>query len=175
MPRPRPIDPITGKPLERSFLGKMLILFSRAVVLRCPACASRGVFENWLTLMPRCPGCGVPLQREGDGYFLGAMTLNIMVAEGIWAGAFAGLLYLTWPTPPWAALQWGSAVLMIALPLLFFPFTRTVWLAFDLLFRPVGRAEFQQPTAESPGWPGPRRRPLVPSETNPDVPSHVRR
>lgn len=52
--------------------------------------------------------------------------LNIIAAE---------LLFLTWPTPPWTLLQYGGLVLMILAPFLFFPFSKTLFLAVDLLFR----------------------------------------
>ncbi|MDQ3427890.1 MAG: hypothetical protein M3477_08695 [Gemmatimonadota bacterium] len=42
-----------------------------------------------------------------------------------------------WPTPPWAILQYGGIALMVVAPFLFFPFSKTLFLAFDLVFRPA--------------------------------------
>jgi uncharacterized protein (DUF983 family) len=120
------------------------ILFSRALLLRCPACAGGPLFSSWFSLRPACPGCGLRLQRE-EGYYTGAMALNLIVAELLWVALFVGLLIATWPTPPWSLLMWGSIVLMVLLPVLFFPHSRTLWLAFDLLLRPVERREFRRP------------------------------
>jgi hypothetical protein len=48
-----------------------------------------------------------------------------------------GVVLVTWPSPPWRLLQYGGIILMILAPVLFFPFSKTLFLAFDLLFRPA--------------------------------------
>ena len=132
------------RPRSHSGLGKALILFSRAAMLRCPACGSGGLFESWFKLKERCPGGGLLFGRD-PGYELGAMALSLIFAEGIWAVSFVTILVMTWPNPPWTFLQWGSVVLMIGLPLLMFPFTRTLALALDVLIRPIDRRELRRP------------------------------
>lgn len=62
---------------------------------------------------------------------------NIVAAELLFLGVFLVVLRLTWPTPPWTLLQYGGVVLMILAPFVFFPFSKTLFLAFDLLFRPA--------------------------------------
>jgi uncharacterized protein (DUF983 family) len=127
----------------RSSKPRALILFTRAALLRCPACAGGPLFESWFKLKPACPGCGLWLERD-EGYWTGAMGINILVAEFTWVIAFIAALMITWPHPPWQLLTYASVVLMIALPLAFFPFSRTFWVALDLLFRPVERHEFHK-------------------------------
>lgn len=61
----------------------------------------------------------------------------IVAAELLFAALFVLILYLTWPAPPWNLLQYGGAALMVVAPFALFPFTKTVFLAFDLVFRPV--------------------------------------
>ena len=60
--------------------------------------------------------------------------------------AFVGLVALfcvgawvlaQWPDVPWDTLQVGAVIAMVASPFLTYPFTRTVWLAADLIFDPV--------------------------------------
>jgi hypothetical protein len=46
------------------------------------------------------------------------------------------VVLLTQPHPPWDGIFWGGIAVMILLPVLFFPFSKTLWLAFDLIFRP---------------------------------------
>lgn len=46
-------------------------------------------------------------------------------------------------SPPWTALQWGGATLMIAAPLVCYPSSKTLFLAFDLMFRPAQPEEFE--------------------------------
>jgi hypothetical protein len=62
---------------------------------------------------------------------------NIIASELIFALAFLGVLVLTWPSPPWSVLQYGGIFLMVLAPFAFFPFSKTLFLAFDLLFRPA--------------------------------------
>ena len=137
----RPRHPVLDKPLRHTTQEKIGILFGRGMLLRCPACGQSGLFASLYTLKKTCPGCGLLLQREGDGYELGSMVVNLIVAELIWAVTFAAILYWTWPNPPWRLLQWGSAVLMVALPLLFLRHARVLSLALDLLLRPPERRE----------------------------------
>lgn len=122
-------------------MRKALILFSRAVRLRCPACGGGPLFSWWVRARTACPGCRLRLDRE-EGHFLGAMFLNLVVAEGLWAAGLALSIILTWPSPPWTAIMIGSVAAMTLLPVVFYPFSRTIWYAFDLFFQPVQKREF---------------------------------
>jgi uncharacterized protein (DUF983 family) len=149
---PRPMHPILNKPLEHSTLEKIWILFGRALTLRCPACGQFGLFAGVYALKKTCPGCGLLLQRDENGYELGGMAINLIVAEGLWVVTFVSILFATWPTPPWQLLQWGSALMMLLMPLLFLRHARVLALALDLLFRPPERKELvrtQGPRASS--------------------------
>ena len=115
-------------------------LFGRALRLRCPACGGGPLYTSWFTMVPRCPGCELRLERE-EGYFLGAMLLNLVVAEGLFIVGFAAALVLTWPRPPWNLLTWVSLVAVVLFPLALYPLSRTVWLALDLLVHPVQAEE----------------------------------
>jgi uncharacterized protein (DUF983 family) len=90
----------------------------------------------------RCPGCGLRLERE-EGYFLGAILCNLVVAELLFVAALVGVAVATWPTPPWTAMWIGSIVMMIVSPIMFYPFSKTVWLALDLAFQ-VSKPEERQ-------------------------------
>ncbi|MGH7657337.1 MAG: DUF983 domain-containing protein [Gemmatimonadales bacterium] len=116
-------------------------LFIRAIMRRCPACGSGGIFSNWFRMVEVCPGCGLPLERRESGYVVGAYMFNIIFAELVFAAIFIAVLLATWPSPPWTILTWGGVALMIILPILFYPVSRTVFLAFDLVFRPAGSAD----------------------------------
>jgi uncharacterized protein (DUF983 family) len=142
---PRRVHPVLGKPLEHSTFEKIVILFGRALLLRCPACGQSGLFDGWFALKQTCPGCGLLLQREGNGYELGSMVVNLAMAEVTWAVLFAGILITTWPNPPWTLLQWGSPALMLLLPIAFLRHARVLSLALDMLFRPIERGEMRRP------------------------------
>ena len=52
------------------------------------------------------------------------------------------VLLLTWPEPPWRAILYGGAALMIVTPTVLYPWSKTTWLAIDLVFRPIEREDF---------------------------------
>lgn len=114
----------------------LLAGFGRALLLRCPACGGRPLFQGWLSMRERCPRCGLRTERGEQGYVVGAYMFNIMAAELIWAALFLATVWATWPAPPWDALTWGGGALMVAMPFLCYPFSKTIFLAFDLAFRP---------------------------------------
>lgn len=118
------------------------LLLRRAVCRRCPNCGQRDVFVGYFKLRERCPKCGMLLERGEGDYFLGAYALNLMGVEIILAVAFVIVMVVTWPNPPWNALQYGGAALAVIAPILCYPFTKTIWLALDLIFRPPKREDF---------------------------------
>jgi uncharacterized protein (DUF983 family) len=116
-------------------MKRALLLLLRALLLRCPRCGSGGIFLTMFKLRDRCPRCDLRLEREA-GSFTGSMTFNLVFSEIVWVLCFVGILVGTWPNPPWQLLQWGSVALMLLFPVLFFPFSKTLWLALDLGIRP---------------------------------------
>jgi hypothetical protein len=54
-------------------------------------------------------------------------------------------LLATWPSPPWGLFQWSTVGLMLAIPVAFFPFSKTLFLAFDLWIRPPDAEDFDAP------------------------------
>jgi uncharacterized protein (DUF983 family) len=121
-----------GHPVRRA-----LLLFWRAARLRCPNCGGGPIFRSWFRMRPYCPACGLPLERGDQGYQVGSYMFNIVAAELIFVLVFLAVVLVTWPSPPWQLLQYGGMILMILAPVLFFPFSKTLFLAFDLLFRPA--------------------------------------
>ena len=83
------------------------------------------------------------LARGEQGYEVGAYMFNIVAAELIFAAIFLTIVGLTWPTPPWDFLLYGGIVLMLLVPALFYPFSKTLFLAFDLTFRPPMPEDFK--------------------------------
>lgn len=99
--------------------------------------------KSWFALKDRCPRCGLHLNREEGDYFLGAYMVMLIAMEAMFFVGFLLALVLTWPNPPWDAIQWIGAAVLIAGVFLAYPFSKTVWLAFDLMFRPVGSSELR--------------------------------
>jgi uncharacterized protein (DUF983 family) len=124
--------------------------FLRALRLRCPHCGGRPIFVSWARLVPNCPVCGIDLERGEQGYWVGAYFFNLMAVETIFAVWIVGFLYLTWPSPPWLLLQLTTLALMIVSPFVCFPFSKTLFLAFDLLVRPPSAEDFAVPHEVAP-------------------------
>ena len=114
----------------------------RALVLQCPNCGGGSLFEGFFKMKPRCPTCGMLLDRGESDYFLGGYTLNLIAVEILLALGFLVVVILTWPNPPWDGLMWGGVILSILGAVFCYPFAKTTWLAVDLIFRPPHREDF---------------------------------
>lgn len=122
--RPEPAAPTNEPGAPRAFL--------RGLTRRCPRCGSGGLFARWFTIRGRCPRCRLRLQRE-EGGFLGAMTINYVVTVGVWLIVLVAWLVLDLPDVHVAALTIVSLAIAALVPLLFFPFAKTIWAAVDYL------------------------------------------
>ena len=118
-------------------MPRLVTTLGRALRLRCPRCGGRGLFESWLRPKPSCPTCGQPIERPEEGYWLGALLVNLVVAELLPLGAVVGVLLATWPHPPWTLLLYGGAALAAISPFVFYPFSKLAWLAVDLYIQPT--------------------------------------
>ena len=67
--------------------------------------------------------------------------VSLIAMECVFALGFLVVLLVTWPDPPWDAIQWVGGAVLVASILGSYPFAKTVWLAVDLMFRPVGPNE----------------------------------
>lgn len=85
-------------------------------------------------MQPRCPACRLVFERE-PGYFVGAIYLNYGLTTLI---ALAGYFTLDAALGLGVGLQlalWG--VFVIAFPLWFFRYSKSLWLSLDYLVDPV--------------------------------------
>jgi uncharacterized protein (DUF983 family) len=115
-----------------------LSVTARALTLRCPRCGGGGIFRSWFHLKSECPTCGLSLERgESEDHWFGAVAVNLVAAELLGVGAIVAWIVASWPAVPWTAIQYTGPIIMIALPVLFYPFSRALWLAWDLYFRPA--------------------------------------
>jgi uncharacterized membrane protein len=77
-----------------------------------------------------CPRCGLHFERE-QGYWAGALAINIGIAGVTFVLAFAIGLALTAPDIPVAPLLAVLIPLMILIPTIAYPFSKTMWVAVD--------------------------------------------
>jgi uncharacterized protein (DUF983 family) len=132
-------------------LSRILSVSGRALRRRCPNCGGHPIFLDWFRMAPRCPQCGLALERAEAGYLVGAYMFAVVAAIVFFAGLFAATLLATWPNPPWEAITVSSAAAMVILPACFYPYSKTLFLGFDLLFRPAGHHPAE---LSAPGEPG---------------------
>lgn len=112
--------------------------FGRALLLRCPRCGGGHILRSWLKLRDHCQHCGLALERgELSDFWIGAYVFNLVAGEVLAIGIPIAWMIYSAPHQPWTLIEVVAVVLCVALPFLFFPFSRTLWLAWDLSFRPV--------------------------------------
>jgi uncharacterized protein (DUF983 family) len=114
----------------------------RALRLRCPFCGQKKMFYMWVKAFERCANCGFQFNRGEPDYYIGAYTINLIVAELIVVGAMLIVMFSTWPDVPWDEMPWALAGLAILGPLITYPFSKSLWLAIDLIFRPAEPKDF---------------------------------
>lgn len=107
--------------------GQML---RRGFTKRCARCGSGHLFTRWFTMVDDCPGCGLHFERE-QGYWAGALAINIGIAGVVFVLAFAIGLALTVPNIPVAPFLGVLIPLMIIVPTFAYPFSKTIWVAVD--------------------------------------------
>ena len=103
-------------------------------------------------MVERCPRCGVRFERE-EGFFLGAYVINYGIGSAIVAISlvvFAVARNADANASPIPYLTAG-VVGAVVVPLVFYPFSKTVWAAIDLFMRPLQPAEVEAATRESAG------------------------
>lgn len=113
-------------------LGAML---TRGFRRRCPRCGEGSAFDGYFRLKDRCPSCGYTFYRE-EGYWTGAMIMNIAACEVWFFLLFIGTLVASWPDIAWGPILIIALVTNGLLPILFYPHSKTLWMAIDLHFHP---------------------------------------
>jgi Protein of unknown function (DUF983) len=91
-------------------------------------------------MVERCPRCGLRFERE-EGAFLGAMALNYGVAGVVFMAVLIGWLILDWPDVRVAPLVLTGMGVTAAVVVLFWPFSKTLWAAVDLVLHRMDRGD----------------------------------
>src|SRR4051812_19780890 len=109
----------------------------RTLRLRCPHCGGAPVLSRRGSVKPRCAACNFRFERSDENYFSGAMFFGLLTGEFIFAIVLAVILVSMWPNIPWDTITWAIPVGMIALLFFLIPASKVIWLAIDVLVRPV--------------------------------------
>lgn len=112
-------------------------LFWHALLLRCPYCGKGRLFSHGYTMNDHCSNCGWIFDRE-EGYWTGAIAINLVVAEMI--GALAAVPLAIAQASPVLVMGIGIP-LLIALPFLFYRHSKSFWMAIDFMLHPVSAAD----------------------------------
>jgi hypothetical protein len=72
------------------------------------------------------------LQKEQGG-FLGAMTLNYVASVAVWLAVLGIWLAITVPDVPITEMLIASMVLLIVVPIWFYPRSKGIWAAIEFL------------------------------------------
>ncbi|HVL63772.1 MAG TPA: DUF983 domain-containing protein [Actinomycetota bacterium] len=115
-------------------LGTML---RRALRRRCPRCGGGNIFGGYFRLRRACPTCGHLFERE-SGYWVSAMIVNTAVTEAIFGILFVTVLFATIPDVRWVPLLAIGLGTNLLIPIFFYPYSKTVWMAIDLHFHKPG-------------------------------------
>jgi hypothetical protein len=83
-----------------------------------------------------CQQCGLHFERE-DGYWSGALIINTTVTFASFLLVFVGGTLITWPEVPWGALMATTIVINAAIPVLFYPQSKTTWSALEMSWHPL--------------------------------------
>ncbi len=121
-------------PMEPS-LGRMVW---RGMLKHCPRCGAGKLFTRWFRMVERCPRCGYRFERE-EGFQLGGYVINFGVTEGLVCLVVAGYILAASANPDasiWPVIVFGILAAVVT-PIVFYPYSRTIWAAFDLALTPL--------------------------------------
>ena len=123
IPQPDKRDlPATGAARRRKLL-------KRGLLLQCPYCGNGGIIKYPFWIKDCCPTCGYHFAPEA-GYFVGGYAINLVGVEIISVAIIVIILLRSnLSLYQQEALGIGAAIL---LPIIFFPWSRTMWMALDL-------------------------------------------
>lgn len=116
---------------ERHILSVML----RCLRLRCPVCGDSLIIRSPFKIRHHCPKCGALYQRE-DGFFVGALTINVITTELIILVLYLVSMLLV------RSFQLVLVILFIVgllFPLCFYHHSWSIWLSLDHLVERLPR------------------------------------
>ncbi len=101
-----------------------------ALLARCPICGGKKIWKSYGQTKERCPTCGHRYEYE-EGYWVGAMAINIGIAITVFFVLFVGGIALTWPDVAWTPLLVITLVVMGFGPWLWYRPSKTIWVWMD--------------------------------------------
>ena len=122
--------------------GRVNRILGRGLRLRCPDCGLGPLYRSLFKMNTHCEYCGLVYERE-QGYFVGAIYLNVIATESLLLGTLVVYGLITGRISQ--TILTVLVVLALALPLVFFHHSRSFWLCIDHVLnprdKPVSRLE----------------------------------
>lgn len=117
-----------------------LTMIARGARKHCVVCNQGHLYKGWFTMKKVCPGCGLRFERE-QGFFVGQVGLNTIISGGALLIVIGIATVMTQPDVPMVELMILGVATVIITALLSYPFSRTIWLALDLMLGPLADDE----------------------------------
>ena len=108
----------------------------RGLRLRCPECGLGRLYRSPFRMNAQCEYCDLIYERE-QGYFIGAIYLNVIGTESLLLGTL--LIYGLITGTVNELILTVLIGLALLLPILFFPHSRSLWLSIDHILNPRER------------------------------------
>ncbi len=93
-------------------------------------------------MVERCPRCNLKFERI-EGHWAGSLGLNTIVSFATLLVVLVVGLIATFPDFPVKRLVTINVIAAVCVPPLFFPFSRTLWTAIDIVMRPLATDEIK--------------------------------
>ncbi|HEX8709194.1 MAG TPA: DUF983 domain-containing protein [Pyrinomonadaceae bacterium] len=111
-------------------------VLARGMRLRCPACGETKLFQSFLKMRKACSYCGLVYERE-QGFFIGAIYINVITTNILILAVYLASLAI------FAGLRdsvyWVMMGVGVVYPLLFFRWSRSLWLSLNFIVSPPHR------------------------------------
>lgn len=110
----------------------------RGALKKCGRCGAGRLFRGWFEQKERCPGCGLKFERE-PGFFVGAYLINfaiVIVLLFVLCMGFVAMKAIDHDAPV-APIVIAGLVISVVAPVAFYPYSRTIWSAFDVGMTPL--------------------------------------
>ena len=109
------------------------VMILRGLFRRCAWCGGKGAFcTSWYGRQERCASCGLSWERGYEGFELGAATMGVFITFG---SIIFWMIFSVVAGVPLVPLLVVAGVLAIAVPIVTYPITYTVWFGIDLFIR----------------------------------------
>lgn len=117
----------------------------RGVRKKCGRCGAGHLFDGWFDQKERCPGCGLKFERE-PGFFVGAYLINfaiVIIMLFVLCMGFVAMKAIDADASV-APIVITGLVIAVGAPVSFYPFSRTIWSAFDVGMTPLEPKEIAE-------------------------------